>query len=120
MREREMRQRVERFLRARLGSMLVPATLGLGLSLGACDGDALNTSDDGGTSITDDAGASDLAVPKYLAPTFDARSELPAAVPDYMAMIPRDDAGTTMRYRAPMPEDARLVAIYSAQLPVPR
>jgi hypothetical protein len=36
MREQEMRMRVFRFLKARMRNMIMPATVGIGLSLGAC------------------------------------------------------------------------------------
>jgi hypothetical protein len=102
MREREMRQRVEHFLQTRLRNMLLPATLGLGLAISACNSDALNA-DDGGNQVRD------------------AGPELPTATPDYMAQIPRD-AGPVLRYMAQMPADAApdlggYVAIYSAPSP---
>ena len=144
MREREMRQRVERFLQTRLRSMLMPATLGLGLAIGGCNSDAMDASDDGGQTAKKDTGSADKQSPpdtkfsdagnqapdtgtagmKYLAQIPDAGRELPIAVPDYMAQIPAD-SGVALRYMAQQPRDAgpdldRIVAIYMAQLPVPR
>ncbi|HEX7501492.1 MAG TPA: hypothetical protein VF524_14510, partial [Polyangia bacterium] len=68
MREREMRERVERFLQIRLRNMLLPATLGLGLAVGACNTDPLNT-DDGGDQIAkkDSGSDSGSTVVKYMA-----------------------------------------------------
>jgi hypothetical protein len=121
MREREMRQRVERFLQTRLRSMLLPATLGLGLAIGACNSDALNADDGGDQTAKKDSGS---AAMKYMAQIPEAGPELPAATPDYMAPIPAD-SGVVLRYMAQMPADAapevqRVVALYMAQLPVPR
>jgi|WetSurMetagenome_2_1015567.scaffolds.fasta_scaffold828729_1 hypothetical protein len=112
MQEREMRQRVERFLKTRLRSMLLPATLGLGMALAGCDGDAMNADDDGG--------AADTATMKYMAQIPDAGPELPLAQPDYMAQIP--DSGLVARYMAQMLDAGRdlgMVAVYIAQIPRP-
>ena len=38
MREQEMRLRVFRFLRTRMRNMIMPATVGIGLAIGGCDG----------------------------------------------------------------------------------
>ncbi len=89
MREREMRERVERFLRTRLRNVLLPAALGLGLTVGACNTDGLDASDAGDASAKSDSG------------TVTTR---------YMAQQPADAA----------PDTSRIVALYMAQLPVPR
>ncbi len=163
MREREMRQRVERFLQSRLRNMLMPATLGLGLALGGCSSNATMQAVDAGTptankdagspsankdagmpdshagpdtQIADgnqagpDAGAVDaqtaidagitdagqgnqdvLPVAKYMAPMLDAAADL-------------RDSGMILRYAAPIARDAapdiHVVALYMAQLPIPR
>lgn len=102
MREKEMRQRVERFLQTRLRAMLLPATLGLGLALGACDSEALST-DDGGDS---DAGLP-LPTPEYMAQSPDVRINLDTMVLRYQAQMPVDAAADVERN----------VALYMAQLP---
>ena len=128
MREREMRQRVERFLQARLRNMLLPATLGLGLALGACNSDALSAEDggngggnDGGNDGGDPSANKDSGsvVAKYMAQLPDAG---PEPTPDYMAQMPdaslKLDTGMVLRYMAQMPPDAsQVVAMYMAQLP---
>jgi hypothetical protein len=141
MRERDMRLRVERFIQTRLRSMLMPATLGLGMALGGCNSDGLNA-DDGGdpTANQDAAGNTDTyvapqsdaedkkdtgMVTKYMAPVYsamvpDAGPELPIGAPDYMAPIVKHDAGIPVRYMAQMPPDAdpgTAVAMYIAQIP---
>lgn len=136
MRERDMRLRVERFLQSRLRSMLLPATMGLGLALGGCAGDGLNA-DDGGDKkdvvadtgappplpMTSDARADSQVVPLYAVQIpRDAGPELPLAQPDYMAQMP--DSGTAVRYAALMPDAGKdpgdPVAVYIAQIPDPR
>jgi hypothetical protein len=117
MREREMRQRVERFLQTRLRSLLLPATLGLGLAVGACNSDALSTDDGGDPPANKDSGS---VATKYMAQLPDAG---PAPTPDYMAQMPdasiKLDTGMVLRYMAQMPPDASpVVAMYMAQLPV--
>ncbi len=142
MRERDMRLRVERFLQSRLRSMLMPATLGLGLAMGGCDSEGLDA-DDGGEpgdvaaevapdvasdigpvlkymAQMPDAGPDLQAVPIYsVAFPRDAGPELPIAQPDYMAQLP--DSGMALRYMAQMPDAGRdageMVALYLAQLP---
>jgi hypothetical protein len=128
MREREMRERVERFLQTRLRNMLLPATLGLGLAVGACDTAPLDTSDGGDQIVKKDSGSVGM---KYMAQIPDAGPDLPAVTPDYMAQMQPDansalpDSGFALRYMAQQPADAapdtsRMVALYMAQLPVPR
>jgi hypothetical protein len=127
MREREMRERVERFLQIRLRNMLLPATLGLGLAVGACNTDPLSTDDGGDQIAKKDSGS---MVMKYMAQIPDAGSDLPAATPEYMAPIRLDantalpDSGLALRYMAQQPADAapdtsRAVALYTAPLPAP-
>jgi hypothetical protein len=104
MRERDMRQRVERFLQARLRTMLLPATLGLGLAVGACNSDGLSADDGGDSTATKDSGS---VATKYMAQLPDASIKL--------------DSGMVARYMGPMPVDAsRVVAVYSAPVPVTR
>jgi hypothetical protein len=112
MRERDMRLRVERFLQTRLRSMLMPATLGLGLALGGCNSDALSTDDGGNQTQKKDTGSVQV---KYMAQIPEAGPELPAAQPDYMAQLP--DSGMAVRYMAQQPDAGGAVAVYSAQVP---
>lgn len=132
MREQEMRQRVERFFQTRLRSMVLPATLGLGLAVGGC-GDGLNTGDDGGPTANDDGAGADQQLPPdaRFADANSASPDLGGAVAMYMAQMTKDastslpDSAMVLRYMAQQPRDAgadlnRVVAIYMAQLPVPR
>jgi len=137
MREREMRQRIERFLQTRLRRMLAPATIGLGLAMTACPGGGMNASD-GGALVDKDAAADSGAVAVYSAPTRDAAgTPVPfygAFVPDaggpdqaatkYLTQIPDAGPETTppMRYMAQMPDaapDSSMggVPLYYAQAP---
>ena len=117
MREQEMRQRIERFLQTRLRSMVLPATLGLGLAVGACNSGGLVAGDgggDGGDHGKDDVGNQS------------ATEDSATVSTKYMAQIPdARDTGMVLRYMAQMPTDAapdsdRMVALYMAQLPLPR
>ncbi len=110
MRERDMRLRVERFLQSRLRSMLIPATMGLGLAMGGCASDAL-TADDAGDNK--DAAADIGPITKYMAPTKDAGQPIPL----YSVAVPKEDGGLPLRYAAVMPDAGRdlgMVAVYSA------
>jgi hypothetical protein len=118
-----MRLRVERFIQTRLRSMLMPATLGLGMALSGCNSDGLNA-DDGGDPIVkkDAADNKDTGmVTKYMAMIPDAASELPIAAPEYIAPIVKQDAGIAVRYMAQMPDASPdlggMVAVYTAQMP---
>jgi hypothetical protein len=110
MQERDMRRRVDHFLRTRLRSMVMPATLGLGLALGGCNSDGLSTDDGGDAVVKKDAGNADNgAVAIYS-----------AVVPD---AAPNADTGIAVRYMAQMPDaapDLGMVALYLAQIPTPR
>jgi hypothetical protein len=209
MREREMRQRVERFLQTRLRRMLAPATIGFGLAVApGCPSSGLQSGDDaaavakkdaapdqqepmplymvqfppdssapgnadlGADQVTTkyiapvppdaapdqkvvvadvapvgqdtgvpgnrDAGRDLQAVPlymvqfppdagadqiasKYMASVPDAAAEVPMPQPDYIAPVPKLDAGPALRYMAQMPDAAPeiggAVAVYLAQLP---
>lgn len=109
MREQDMRRRIEQFMERRLRAMLVPATLGLGLALGGCDGDALSTDDGGGK---EDATQS---VPIYSAALPDAGPDLPTANPEYMAQLP--DSGPSVRYAAQMADTGGPVPMYMVPTP---
>jgi hypothetical protein len=110
MREHDMRRRVEQFLQRRLRTVLVPATLGLGLALGGCDGEGL-LAEDGGAK--EDATAE---VPVYSAALPDAGPDLGNAQPEYMAQqLP--DSGPSVRYAAQMADAGEPVAVYMAPRP---
>jgi hypothetical protein len=133
MREREMRQRIERFLQSRLRKMLAPATIGLGLAMTGCPSSGLDAIDDAGAQVERDAGADSGMVAvysapapdagpvstKYIAPIPDAGREASMPQPEYMAPLP--DSGPVLRYMAQMPDaspDSRgAVALYMAMLP---
>lgn len=119
MRENEMRQRVERFLQTRLRAMLLPATLGLGLAVGACDSEGLSTDDGGDPQAKEDSGS---VATKYMASQPDAG--LPLPTPEYMAQAPdaRINLDTmVLRYQAQMPPDAAEgIPLYMAPLPATR
>ncbi len=118
MREREMRQRIERFLQTRLRRMLAPATLGLGLAMTGCPSSGLDATDDGGAAISRDAQADQGAVMKYLAPIPDAGQEKATPAPAYMAPMP--DSGAVALYSAALPDagpDNRPAMRYMAQAP---
>jgi hypothetical protein len=139
MRERDMRARIERFIQSRLRSMLMPATLGLGMALAGCDGDGLEVNDGGDPIVKNDAAdkqdagatmkyiapipdaAPDLSgpAPEYIAPIPDAGPDLSGLQPDYMAPNPRPDSGVAVRYMAQMPDadPGTVVALYIAQMP---
>jgi hypothetical protein len=118
-----MRLRVERFIQTRLRSMLLPATLGLGMALGGCTGDGLNA-DDGGEPIVnqDAAGSPDLGTAmKYIAQIPDAGPDLGGVVAVYSAPATKQDGGPAPRYMAQMADAGQdpgtVVAVYLAQMP---
>ena len=120
MREREMRQRIERFLRTRLRTMLAPATLGLGLAMTACPSGGLDTTDDAGALVNKDGGADQGPAMKYLAPMPDAgaTSRDGEMVALYSAQLP--DSGPALRYMAQMPDaspDGEMALLYMAPAP---
>jgi hypothetical protein len=133
MREQDMRLRIERFMKARMRNMLLPATLGLGLALGGCDSDGLSADDGGDPAAKHDAAANtDLGIValymaqmpdvgvamKYMAQIPDAGPEIPIAAPEYIAPIVKEDAGIAVRYMAQMPDaGGGAVAMYLAQMP---
>jgi hypothetical protein len=100
MREREMRQRVERFLQTRLRRMLAPATIGFGLAVApGCPSSGLQSGDDA------------AAVAKK-----DAAPDQQEPMPLYMVQFPPDSSApgnadlradqVTTKYIAPVPPDA--------------
>jgi hypothetical protein len=77
MREQEMRMRVFQFLRARMRNMLMPATLGLGLAVGACADPAPIYS-----AVSPDASDSNPPIPIYGLFSDVRPPNLPDAAPD--------------------------------------
>ncbi len=47
MREKDIRDRINAFLRTKLQNLVVPASMGIGLALGACDTSSLSANPDG-------------------------------------------------------------------------
>jgi hypothetical protein len=136
MREREMRQRVERFLQTRLRRMLAPATIGLGLAVspGCPSSDPSNT-DDAGMVERKDSAADQQVIALYMAPV-PQDSSAPGtgdAAPDhattkYMAPVPEDggapvkkdsgvDFGAVAVYSAPVPDAGPIATKYIAPVP---
>jgi hypothetical protein len=100
MKEKDLRERIEQFLRKTARNVVVPASVGLGLSISGCDQHALHskTADAGGDSaaqITDAAKVSTSDLPPTAPEVRDATSpsDLPLmAVPYLMALPPADVA----------------------------
>jgi hypothetical protein len=125
MREREMRQRIERFLQTRLRRMLAPATIGIGLAMTGCPSSDINTTDDGGALVNKDSGTDLGMVAVYSAPAPDA-SGTPANKDSGSPLppVPTSDAGTDQlvtKYLAPVPDAGREASMpqpdYMAQMP---
>ena len=132
MREREMRQRIERFLQTRLRRMLAPATIGIGLAMTGCPSSDVNTTDDGGALVNKDSGTDLGMVAVYSAPAPDAggtpankdSESPPPPVPMYGVPVQPADAGTDQlvtKYLAPVPDAGREASMpqpdYMAQMP---
>ncbi len=102
MREQDMRRRVEQFMHKRLRAMLMPATLGLGLAVGGCVSDGLNSDDDGGTRK--DANADTMVTPTEDGGTRKDYGPFPLygiATPD---AAPAQPDSLPVRYAAQMPD----------------
>ena len=112
MREREMHERVQQFLKARMRAMVLPATLGLSLALAGCPKDGQETSQDGGDSTLKQDGST--ISPVYSAAMPDA-GPLDAMATKYLAQLP--DTGAAMKYMAQLPDSGGAVALYMAQSP---
>jgi hypothetical protein len=145
MRERDMRLRVERFIQTRLRSMVMPATLGLGMAIGGCNSDGLNADDGGsedavantGTGGAQGSGGTGGAQGSGGAQgtggvtgsggamgsggTTSPATKYIAPVPMYIAAIP--DAGPEVSMPAPeyiapvVKQDAGIAVRYMAQMP---
>jgi hypothetical protein len=100
MREREMRQRVERFLQTRLRRMLAPATIGFGLAVApGCPSSGLDSGDDAGMVAKKDA-APDLQGPMTL---YGVPFQPDSSAPGNADLGPDQ---VTTKYIAPVPPDA--------------
>ena len=88
MKEKEIRERIERFLKRTAQTVVVPTTMGLGLSLSGCDGHSLRAgSADGGADTS--AQVSDAATtPSDTALTLD----LPPIYPPYLMISDMPDS----------------------------
>ncbi len=99
MKEKELRERIEQFLRKTARNVVVPASVGLGLSVSGCDQHALHATaaDAGGDSaaqVSDVAKVSTSDVPPSAPEVGDATSpnDLPLVAPPYLLVaLPPDD-----------------------------
>jgi hypothetical protein len=118
MTEREMREIVARVLRKAVRKVVIPATLGVGLSLAGCDSRAVVVGDE-----TPEAGAiqakADAGTPRADAKPQPLPQKSDAGIPMYGAPFPGSDAqGTVTLYGAPFPApDADDNALYAAPFP---
>jgi hypothetical protein len=78
MKEKEIRERVEQFLKRTARNVVMPASLGLGLSISGCEGNALR-------ARTTDAGGADAG--RVLTDTA-ITQDLPAMYLVYLVMMP--------------------------------
>lgn len=128
MRERDMRDRVQNFLRTTMRNVVMPASVGLGLALAGCGGSDEPVAKYMGPmpdATADVPVQTDGPVGKYMSPLFDAGPDDAGAtdagtadvtpVPLYMAAQP--DAGPITKYMGPMPTDAGPVPMYMAVQP---
>jgi len=96
MKEKEIRERVEQFLKRTARNVVVPASLGLGLSLSGCEGNALRAgATDAGRGVADTATTHDLPgmVLVYLVMMPDAAPDTRPADTESEAGASRPDAG---------------------------
>jgi hypothetical protein len=96
MKEKEIRDRVEQFLKRTARNVVVPASLGLGLSLSGCEGKALRAGTaDAGRSVADTATTHDLPgmVLVYMVMMPDAAPDTRPADTESEAGESRPDAG---------------------------
>ncbi len=127
MRERDMRDRVQNFLRATMRNVVMPASMGLGLALAGCGGSDEPVSKYMGP-MPDASGGdvpiqADGPIAKYMGPMpdggLDGAEGLDAAsinpTPLYMAVQP--DGGAIGKYMGPMPSDAGPAPMYMAVQP---
>ncbi len=106
MKEKEVRARIEQFLRTTARNVVVPASLGFGLTASGCDSHALHTVVDAGRDVV--AHVSDATVAPDLR---DAASELSLPNPPYLAPPPPPDAANDLPimavpYLVVLPPDA--------------
>lgn len=92
MKEKEIRDRIQGFLKRTARTVVVPASVGLGLSAGACDRTSLHGSP--ADAATDAAKPSDAALvspdTNVASPDLALGRDLPELLPPYMAVIIRD------------------------------
>jgi hypothetical protein len=90
MKEKEIRERVEQFLKRTARNVVVPASLGLGLSLSGCEGNALRArATDAGLDLADTAITQDLPA-MYLVYLV----MMPDAAPDTRPVDAESEAGS--------------------------
>ena len=100
MKEKEIRERVEQFLKRTARNVVVPASLGLGLSLSGCEGNALRArATDAGRDLSDTAITQDLPAMYlvYLVMMPDAAPDTRPADTESEAGSSRPDAGPDAR-----------------------
>jgi hypothetical protein len=132
MKENDVRERVQAFLKNTVRLVVVPASMGIGLALIGCGDSAISTQPDSGPQMSSSAGKSGSggvggsasggvggssstggaggSVTVYSAPTFDAGAGgsggLPLSHPAYMASLPytsSSSGGYATKYSATMP-----------------
>jgi hypothetical protein len=98
MKEKELRERIEQFLRKAARNVVVPASVGLGLSVSGCDQHALHVkaADAGGdlaAQVSDVAKVSTSDLPPAAPEVRDATSpsDLPLMAVPYLVALPPDD-----------------------------
>ena len=100
MTEKEIRERVEWFLKRTAQAVVVPATMGLGLSQAGCDSHSLHP------AATDAAGLADAAA-EVQRPDAAVSSDLPQLHPPYLLVPPPDDASLSPDLSDTGPEAGR-------------
>jgi hypothetical protein len=118
MKEKEIRERIERFLKRTAQTVVVPTTMGLGLSLSGCDGHSLRAgSADGGSDtsaqVSDAATTpSDTALALDLPPIYPPYlmiSDMPDSAPEAKPDVESEAGGGTLD--ASLPPDAPVYGV---------
>jgi hypothetical protein len=129
MNEKEIRERIERFLKKTARNVVVPASVGLGLSLSGCDSNALHArAADAGRDVAaqSDVGADATGGPDfpnvsppylYLQPP-DAALETTASLPDAeLDATPTDATPIDLRAEMPAPPPPYLIVLPAVDNP---
>jgi hypothetical protein len=124
MNEKEIRERIERFLKKTARNVVVPASVGLGLSLSGCDNNALHASaadagrdvaaqspDGADAALGPDLPISTLPYLVFLPPP-DAALETTASLPDAeLDATPMDATPIDLRAEMPAPPPPYLIVL---------